>query len=194
MAKAKTPTDEKFEKIDFDLFAALDALDRKDYDYYDRLTAEQQKKFAPYMMLMWMSTVSNQHIQKEYILKTNKIANTYFFNDNVKKHPKLQWLMLCASSPLKGKQYHKWIPHIRDALSKLHENIKGDEIKDYYKKLYPQATKDLLDEIVQEHTTLHKTKMYIGQQFPNMKFDEIELLRKLITDEDIEAHKKESGN
>lgn len=194
MAKAKTPTDEKFEKVDFDLFAALDALDRKDYDYYDRLTAEQQKKFAPYMMLMWMSTVSNQHIQKEYILKTNKIANTYFFNDNVKKHPKLQWLMLCASSPLKGKQYHKWIPHIRDALSKLHENIKGDEIKDYYKKLYPQATKDLLDEIVQEHTTLHKTKMYIGQQFPNMKFDEIELLRKLITDEDIEAHKKESGN
>lgn len=194
MAKAKTPSDEKFEKVDFDLFAALDALDRKDYDYYDRLTAEQQKKFAPYMMLMWMSTVSNQHIQKEYILKTNKIANTYFFNDNVKKHPKLQWLMLCASSPLKGKQYHKWIPHIRDALSKLHENIKGDEIKDYYKKLYPQATKDLLDEIVQEHTTLHKTKMYIGQQFPNMKFDEIELLRKLITDEDIEAHKKESGN
>lgn len=194
MAKKKTSIDEKFERQDFDLWAALDAIDRKDYGYYDTLTAEQQKKFAPYMVLMYMSTVSNQYIQKEYILKTNKIANLHFFNDNIKKHPKLQWMMLCASSPLKGKQYHKWIPHIRDALSKLRENIKGDEIKEYYKKLYPKATLDLIDEITKEHTKQHQTKMYIGQQFSNMKFDEIEVLLKFITDKDIETHKKESGN
>ena len=31
--KAKTPTDEKFEKQDIDLFDALSALDKKDYEY-----------------------------------------------------------------------------------------------------------------------------------------------------------------
>lgn len=57
MAKAKTPIDEKFEKIDFDLFEALAAIDRKDYGYYDRLTEEQQRKFSPYMMVRWMSSM-----------------------------------------------------------------------------------------------------------------------------------------
>ncbi len=43
MAKATTPVDEKFEKQDFDLFEALNAIDNKDYEYFDRLTPEQQK-------------------------------------------------------------------------------------------------------------------------------------------------------
>jgi hypothetical protein len=53
----KAPVDEKFQNIDFDLFEALSALDRKDYGYLDRLTEEQQKKFVPYMMTHWMSAV-----------------------------------------------------------------------------------------------------------------------------------------
>jgi len=193
MTKAKIPIDQQFEKVKFDLFEALAALDRKDYDYYETLTSEQKKKFSAYMMLMWMSTVSNVRFQKDYILNTNKIANIYFFSETVQKHPKLQWLMLCASSPLKGKQYHKWIPHIRESISKLQDNIKKDELEEYYKKVYPTADAELLHEIVSVHTNQHNTKMYLGQQFPNMKFDEIELLSKLITDNDIEKHKKENG-
>ena len=46
----KTPIDEKFEKQDFNLFDALLALDKKDYVYIDKLNAEQQKKFVPYIM------------------------------------------------------------------------------------------------------------------------------------------------
>lgn len=193
MARAKVNKEEKFENTEFDLFSALKALDRKDYGYYDKLTVEQKKKFAPYMMLMWMSAVSNLRYQKEYLLNTNKTANLYFFNENIQKHPKLQWLMLCASSPLKGEQYHKWIPHIREKLSKLQDNIKGDELKEYYLKVYPQADEELQKEIVQIHTTLHIKKMYIGKQFPNLKFDEIELLSKITTDDDIEKHKQENG-
>ena len=50
MARAKTPTDEKFEKQDFNLFESIAAIDKKDYGYYDRLTSEQQRKFVPFMM------------------------------------------------------------------------------------------------------------------------------------------------
>lgn len=193
MAKAKVNKEEQFTDVKFDLFAALKALDKKDYDYYDKLTVEQKKKFAPYMMLMWMSTVTNQRHQKDYLLQTNKIANRYFFNENIQKHPKLQWLMLCASSPLKGEQYHKWIPHIREKISKLQDTITADELSEYYKKIYPSADSELIQEIVSEHCKSHNTKVYIGQNFPNMKFDEIELLNKLVTDKDIEKHKQENG-
>ena len=42
----KIPTDEKFEKQDFKLFDVLVKLDTKDYDFYDTLSEEQQKKFS----------------------------------------------------------------------------------------------------------------------------------------------------
>jgi hypothetical protein len=36
--------------------------------------------------------------------------------------------------------------------------------------------------------------MYIANRFPEMKFDEIELLSDLITDKDIEEYERELGN
>ncbi len=48
MNKQKTSTDEKFTDIDFPLFDALAALDKKDYEFFDRLTLEQQKGFSPF--------------------------------------------------------------------------------------------------------------------------------------------------
>jgi len=36
--------------------------------------------------------------------------------------------------------------------------------------------------------------MYIANKFPELKFDEIELLSELITDKDIEEYEKELGN
>ena len=109
----KTPVDEKFENVDFDLFEALSSMDKKDYGYYDRLTEEQQKKFVHYMMMHWMSAIkSSGELGAYYLMNTDYTANKYFFNEYVQKHPKLQWLMLCASSPGMGKQFHQWIPHL----------------------------------------------------------------------------------
>ena len=105
MAKAKVSADEKFDKIDFDLFEALAALDKKDYGYYDRLTEEQQQKFNPFMLIKWLTYIKGKtEAQQYYILAGNEFGNKYMFNELVGKHPKLQWLMLCASSPNIGKQ------------------------------------------------------------------------------------------
>jgi hypothetical protein len=102
--------------------------------------------------------------------------------------------MLCAASPGLGKQFHQWIPHIRDRVSKLKESPKAKEIKDYYKKVYPKASDSELTLITEVFVDNHKKKMYLANKFPELKFDEIELLSDLITDEDIKEYEEAFGN
>jgi hypothetical protein len=195
MAKEKLSADEKFEKVEFDLFDAIAAIDRKDYSYYDRLTPEQQKKFVPFMMLHWISAIKgSEGLSRYYVMSTNEYANKYLFNENVMKHPKLQWLMLCSASPGMGKQFHQWIPHIRERVSKLKESPKTKEIKDYYKKIYPKSSDSDLNLVTEVFVDNHRKKMYIAAKFPEMKFDEIELLSEIITDEDIKKYEEAFGN
>ena len=102
--------------------------------------------------------------------------------------------MLCAASPGLGKQFHQWIPHIRERVTKLKEKPKSKEIKDYFKKVYPKSSDSDLNTITDVFIDSHRKKMYIANKFPELKFDEIELLSELITDKDIEEYEKEFGN
>lgn len=195
MKKSDIPADEKLENQDFDLFNALAALDKKDYGYYDRLNQEQQRKFVPYMMLMWMSAVKgNKDLQNYYVSSTDYYANKYMFNENVQKHPKLQWLMLCAASPGIGKQFHQWIPNISTSISKLKTAAKVKDIKDYYAKIYPKLNKDDLQDMATEFVENQKRKMYLSQLYPNSKIEDVEVLNQLVTDMDIEQYEKDRGN
>lgn len=195
MAKEKLSADEKFDKVEFDLFEAITAIDKKDYSYYDRLTPEQQRKFVPFMMLHWISAIKgSSELQGYYLRSVDYHANKYMFNESVQKNPKLQWLMLCAASPGIGKQFHQWIPHMKERVAKLKEKPKAKEIKDYFKKIYPKSSDSDLNTITDVFIDSHRKKMYIANKFPELKFDEIELLSELITDKDIEDYEKEFGN
>jgi hypothetical protein len=177
------------------LFEAITAIDKKDYGYYDRLTPEQQKKFVPFMMLHWISAIKgNEGLSRYYVMSTNEYANKYLFNENVMKHPKLQWLMLCSASPGLGKQFHQWIPHIKERVSKLREPAKTKDIKEYFKKIYPKTSDTDLSDFAEAFVDNHKKKMYLANRFPNLKYDEIELLSDIVTDEDIKQYEKDSGN
>jgi hypothetical protein len=193
--KKSTPTDEKFEAQDFNLFDALLAMDKKDYGYYDRLTEEQQKKFVPYMMTHWMSAIKGSgDVQGYYLRSVDYHANKYLFNEYVQKHPKLQWYMLCASSPDLGKQFHQWIPHLGSKVTSLKEPAKVKEIKEYYTKIYPKVDSDSIDEISKQFVFEHKRKCYLAETFPNLKQSDIEVLSQLVTDEDIKQYEKDRGN
>ncbi len=195
MAKESLSKEEKFENIEFDLFEALAAIDRKDYTYYDRLTPEQQKKFVPFMLIHWVSAIKGpQNLQAYYLMNIDYCANKYLFNESVQKNPKLQWLMLCAASPGIGKQFHQWIPHIRERVSKLRESPKSKEMKEYFKKIYSKASDSELNLLTEVYIDSHKKKMYLANRFPELKFDEIELLSELVTDKDIEKYERELGN
>ena len=155
MAKQKTPTDEKFEKVDFDLFEALAAIDRKDYGYYDRLTEEQQKKFSPYMMVRWMSNMKGSAaLQQYHVLSVNEFANTHLFSEFVSKHPKLQWLLLTTVSPNMGKHRHEWMAYSgktaknkrAQKLLELYPHIKNDEAELLAQTISDEEYKNMLIE------------------------------------------------
>jgi hypothetical protein len=130
-----------------------------------------------------------------YVMSTDVNANKYFFNEYVSKHPKLQWLMLCASSPGKGKQFHPWLPQIKEKVSLLKEHAKASEIKEYFKKIYPSNVNDSdLKELADAYVEEHKRKMYLANKFPSMKIADIDLLSQLVTDEEIKQYEKDFGN
>jgi hypothetical protein len=193
--KIAIPQDEKLENQDFNLFEAIAALDKKDYGYYDRLTEEQQKKFVPYMMTHWMSAIKGSgDVQGYYLRSVDYHANKHLFNEYVQKHPKLQWYMLCASSPGLGKQFHQWIPHLGSKVTSLKEPAKAKDIKEYYTKIYPKVDSDDIDEIAKAFVQEHKRKCYLAETYPNLKQSDIEVLSQLVTEEDIKQYEKDRGN
>jgi hypothetical protein len=194
-AKVAVPADEKLENQDFPLFDALAALDRKDYDYYDRLSEVQQKKFVPFMLIKYMSYIKGSgDIAGYYVRSTDYHANKYFFNENVMKNPKLQWLMLCAASPGLGKQFHPWIPQIKEKVSSFKENAQLKEIKEFYAKVYPKADSESITEISKVFVQAQRKKVYFAELYPTLKISDIEVLSQTVTDEEIEEYERERGN
>jgi hypothetical protein len=193
--KPATPTDEKFEDTDLDIFKALEALDRKDYGYYSKLTEEQQKKFVPYMMTHWMSAIgATGMLGAYYTMSTDQNANKYLFNERVQQHPELQWLMLCASSPGMGKQFHQWIPHLNAKFGRLEVKATKKDAREYFEKVYKGASKEdialITDAYVEEQNHQHR----LSQLYPDMKIDDIKTLSKIITSEDLDQYEAQCGN
>jgi anion-transporting ArsA/GET3 family ATPase len=191
----KVNADEKLPNQDVNLFEILEALDKKDYDYYSRLTPEQQKKVAMFILPHWMSGVkANAAVQAYYLQSIEYHANKYFLNEQVSKHPTLQWQMLCASSPGLGKQFHQWIPNISPKVANLKEVPKPKDIKDYYAKVYPSASADDLDAIGEAFVEEQKKKVYLANKYPEFKVTDIEALSKFVTQDQIDQYEKDLGN
>lgn len=193
--KPAVPQDEKFENTDLDIFKVLEALDNKDYGFYDRLTEEQQKKFVPYVILHWMSSIkANGMLGAYYVMSTDTNANKYMFNERVQQHPKLQWLMLCAASPGMGKQFHQWIPHLSDKIGQLKTEATKKEVKDYFAKVFAGSSSDDIDDAATQFVKDQRHKVKLSKMFPEMKIADIEVLAQQVTQQDIEDYERECGN
>ena len=84
------------------------AVDKKDYGFYDRLTEDQKKKFSPYLIMRWTSSIEgNGDMAKYYLVATNEFTNNNLWD--ISKHKKLQWLTCCTISPIAEKQKHYWL-------------------------------------------------------------------------------------
>ena len=111
-------------------------FDHKVRDFYDDLSDDERKKFAPFLMIRWGSAVEgSRDLQEFYVISTNERLNKHFFN--VGKHPKLQWLMATSVSPGLGTPRHPWIAPRkkeaglsakRKALMAMYPTYKDDEI------------------------------------------------------------------
>lgn len=193
--RSSTPADEKFQSQDFDLFAALEALDRKDYGWFSRLTEEQRRKFVPYMLVQWMSSVkSGGVLSSYYLLSVDSAANRHLFSEGVTGHPELQWLMLCASSPGMGKQRHQWIPQLPSGSGNLKTKLKTKDVLDYFGKIYPGADSSQLSVAAGEWTAAQNQKYRLASLEPTLKLQDIEVLSAITTPEQIDEYERRSGN
>lgn len=192
MSKAKVSADLKFERQDFDLFQALEALDRKNYAYYTNLSEEQQRKFVPYMMLHWASAVKGQ-LGQYYVMSTDIHANKYMFNERVQQHPELQWLMLCAVSPGHGKQFHQWVPHLSTKVGTLQEAATVKTVSEYFAKIYPGTDNSTIKEAATEFVVQQNHKHRLAQLFPEMKLADLETLAQLVTEADLDQYEQDAG-
>jgi len=189
------PQDEKLESQDFDLFKALEAIDKKDYGWFDTLTEEQQRKFVPYLLLHWTSAVkANGMLGSYYVMSTDANANKYMFNERVHGHPKLQWLMLCAASPGMGKQFHQWIPHLNSKLGEFKTQANKKEVKEYFTKVFEGASASDINDAAEQYVSEQRHKVRLAKMFPEMKIVDIETLSQYITEKEIDDYERDSGN
>lgn len=83
-------------------------FDRKNRNFYDELSDDERKKFSPFLMIRWGSSVEgSRDLQEFYLIATNERLNKNFFA--LSKHPKLQWLLATTVSPDLGTPRHNWI-------------------------------------------------------------------------------------
>ena len=121
------------------------ALDLKQRDWYDGLTSEQQRKFSPYLMLRWGSSVQgSDELLEYYIRSTNQRLNRHFFSVNASRHKKLLWLMATAISPDLGVHRHPWLAHKRAE----RDTAKTKIIREYW----PHLRDDEVDLMAQLNT------------------------------------------
>lgn len=113
-------------------------FDRKVRTFYDNLTDEDKRKFSPYLMIRWGSSVEgSRDLQEFYVISTNQRLNRHFFNVNTARHKKLQWLMATTVSPDMGAHRHVWISPkkkesgnsaLRRELAEFYPDLKDDEL------------------------------------------------------------------
>ena len=80
-----------------DIKRELNAVDQKNYDFYDNLTDEEKKVFSPYILMRYTaSTQGDREIQEWFVEMTNEMVNKNHW-DLSKNHKALLWKLFAAT-------------------------------------------------------------------------------------------------
>jgi hypothetical protein len=91
VAKTKAPAKPKTYKLN--VFDLLDAIDRRDMTYYDRLSEEEKKGFHPYVVMRWLSSVKGP-LAEHYLVLANELVNIDYAA--LKDYPDLVYRLMAA--------------------------------------------------------------------------------------------------
>ena len=118
-----------------DIKRELNAVDQKNYDFYDNLTDEEKKVFSPYILMRYTSNAqgADADIQEWFIETTNEFVNKNHFD--IAKHKNLLW-KLYAATGIGSNFYHPYLVagkkekanKIEKLLCEIYPTYKMDEI------------------------------------------------------------------
>jgi hypothetical protein len=114
-----------------DIKRELDAVDQRNYNFYDNLTDDERKVFSPYVLMRYTASVQGDRDTQEWFLeRTNELVNKNHW-DLSKNHKALLW-KLFAGVGTGIKCYHPYL--------KASSKEKANKIEKLLCELYP-ATK-----------------------------------------------------
>lgn len=139
---AKKNLDTALEKVKLDLGKTLNALNNRDLDYYAKLSDEEKKKYAPIVLMRYMSSAPNQKgLHEAHLVYVNELVNDNFWS--LTKFPEFQHMLL-ATCGLNMNVRHDWIA--------MPKRKKVDGLRDYFKQIYPDLN-DLEYQLVVQNTS-----------------------------------------
>ena len=118
----------------------LQAVDQNIRELWDAMTPEQQKSLKSELFILnrYISNIqtTSREMQEHFVLTVNEYFNKNW--NDLQKHPKLLWLLLCMCNYGDGKtHYHPWLGTKKKSgstkklkfLEEIYPNRKGDELE-----------------------------------------------------------------
>lgn len=128
---------------DIKLNSVLPAVDNKDMDWWETLSEPQQSKFQAWLYMRYVSSVKGDaDLAKFYVMSTNEAVNKRF--NDVRKHPKLQYMLMAVASPGMGSVNHTWIAPPKRGKSDPNSKILAS--------IYPDANEAELEIMARKNT------------------------------------------
>ena len=137
-----------------DIKRELNAVDLKNYDFYNNLTDEEKKAFAPFILMRYTSNVQgDRDIQEWFLEMTNELVNKNHWTLS-KGHKSLLWKLFAATGagvncyhPYIAAGKKEKIDKIEKLLAELHPAKKIDEIKLLASMMDESDKKELFDKM-----------------------------------------------
>lgn len=137
-----------------DIKRELNAVDHKNYDFYQNLTDEEKKAFSPFILMRYTSNVQgDRDIQEWFLEMTNEMVNKNHW-DLSKNHKNLLWKLFAATGA--GVScYHPYLAagkktktnKFESLLAELYPARKIDEIKLLASMMTDKDKEELFDKM-----------------------------------------------
>ncbi len=133
----------------------LPAIDTRNKQFYERLTEEEQKGFAAWLVMRYLSSAESAtpEIIEHYLIMTNELVNTNF--SDLKNHPELLWKLMSVVgvgksvkhpyvAPGKGKK--KKSNAFKAWLHEQYNHLSEQEIDLWFSNITREQARDMLEQ------------------------------------------------
>jgi len=136
-----------------DLKLMLKAVDRRDKNWYNNLSEDDKKLFAPFIAMRYVSNVKgDQFFQEHYLEMCNEFVNKHHWSLS-KNHKGLLWKLMAMCGAYEN-FFHQYLAapkkkpknKFEEFLLKQNENLKDDDARTLSTVMSAKEQKEYMDE------------------------------------------------